>query len=101
MDLSSQIRLAVKSGEVLLGYRRVQRSLWEEKPKYLIVAERPFREEIYELKRIAQKHNIPVISFKGTSVELGSACGKPFPVSCLVIKNEGSADLSGFINGNE
>ena len=101
MDLSTQIRLTVKTGKVSIGFRRVQRELWEKKPQYLVVATKPFREEIKELERIGQTKGIPIIRFDGTSTELGSASGKPFPVSALVIYEEGSADLSGFVNGNE
>ena len=36
---------------------------------------------------------IPVIFYNGTSIDLGAACGKPFMVSALTIKELGDSDI--------
>jgi large subunit ribosomal protein L30e len=37
--------------------------------------------------------NVPLIQFEGNSMELGSVCGKPFPVSVLSVFEEGSSNI--------
>ena len=37
--------------------------------------------------------NISIMQFPGSSVELGTACGKPFPVSVMTIQDAGNSDI--------
>jgi large subunit ribosomal protein L30e len=37
--------------------------------------------------------DIPVYDYEGTSLELGSVCGKPFTVATLIIKDPGDSNI--------
>ena len=41
----------------------------------------------------AKMSSIPVVIYKGTSIDLGMICGKPFMVSALTIREPGDSDI--------
>jgi large subunit ribosomal protein L30e len=86
--LTGAVRLAVESGKVDFGSRSA-----DERAKLFVIAgnaQAPVKAKVAALSKAS---NIPVIEFEGTSVELGSVCGKPFPVSVLSIYEEGSSSI--------
>ncbi|MCI4318454.1 MAG: ribosomal L7Ae/L30e/S12e/Gadd45 family protein, partial [Thermoplasmata archaeon] len=60
------------------------------KAKLLIVSktcpERPLTDE-------RKYDKIPIYHYDGTAVELGAACGKPFPISALAVIDPGSSAI--------
>jgi large subunit ribosomal protein L30e len=88
--LTVAVRLAVESGKVEFGART---GLVASKAKLFIVAGNtpvPVKDKI---TGYAKTSNIPLLEFEGSSMELGSVCGKPFPVSVLSIYSEGSSNI--------
>lgn len=88
--LTGAVRLAVESGKVDFGSRTAMAGA---KAKAFVLAgnaQAAVREKILSAARAA---GIPVIEFDGTSMELGSVCGRPFPVSVLSVYDEGSSNL--------
>jgi large subunit ribosomal protein L30e len=88
--LSGAVRLAVESGKVDFGSRTAMAGA---KARAFVLAgnaQAPVREKVLSAAKAA---GIPVIEFEGTSVELGSVCGRPFPVSVLSVYEEGSSNL--------
>lgn len=88
--ISAAIRLAVESGKVDFGSHVGMKNVAANKAKLFIVAGNvpAVREEMKSLKS-----EVPVIEFEGSSVELGSICGKPFPVSLLSVYEVGSSNI--------
>ena len=80
------IKDALRSNKAILGYRESLKFLKLNKPKLVIVAENLPAERKKEIEHLCKVSKIKLRTFKGSSKELGIICGKPFPVSVLVIK---------------
>ena len=84
--LAAAIRLAVESGKVEFGSRNALAA--DKKVKAFVVCG-----NTPQIKADLMQKSLPLIEFEGTSVELGSICGKPFPVSVLSVYEEGSSNI--------
>lgn len=88
-QLTVAVRLAVESGKVEFGGRAASAA----KAKLFIIAGNAPDAIRREVEYHAKKSSIPVLPFEGSSMELGSACGRPFPVSVLSVYDEGSSNI--------
>ncbi len=91
--LTREIRLTVETGKVVFGFRRAVLNALFGKAKAFVVAANVPQEMKDEVVRYARLSSLPVIEFKGTSLELGSVCGKPFPVAVLSVFDPGTSKL--------
>jgi large subunit ribosomal protein L30e len=93
MDVDRGIRVAVDTGNVTLGSIKSIQGLKLGKGKLVIMAQNcpdDIREDVMHYSRLSE---IPVYDYEGTSVELGSVCGKPFVVATLTIKDPGDSNI--------
>ncbi len=93
MDVDRGIRVAVDTGNVTLGSVKSIQGLKLGKGKLVILAQNcpdDIREDVMHYSILSE---IPVYDYKGTSVELGSVCGKPFTVATLTIKDPGDSNI--------
>ena len=93
MDMDKAIRTAVDSGKVELGADKAKKLSLTGKAKMIIVAANCPEALEKDLRRYGELSSIPVVFYAGTSIELGTVCGKPFPVSALSVVEEGSSDV--------
>ena len=82
-DLSTNIRLAVDSGEVALGVNKVMDSIKGNSAKLVVAASTNKREILEDMRHVTKIANVKLVMFDGNSMELGAVCGKPFSVSGL------------------
>jgi len=87
------VRLAVESGKVKFGARTGIAASLLGKAKLFVLASNTPKETREKVERYAKISNIPFINFDGTSMELGSVCGRPFPISVLSVYDEGSSNI--------
>ena len=90
---SKAIVSTVKTGKIQFGAKSALSSARTKKAKLIIVAANCpplFGEGIEHYCRLSQ---IPVILYKGTSLDLGAVCGKPFEVSALTVKEPGDSNI--------
>jgi len=92
-ELVREIRLAVETGEVVFGERENKKLVLLKKLKAIILPTELPKEKQEDIEIYAEKANIPVIRYDGTSKELGVVCGKPFLVSMAGIINEGNSKI--------
>ncbi|MGI0131695.1 MAG: 50S ribosomal protein L30e [Thermoplasmata archaeon] len=90
MDIAHALKVALQTGQVRLGLTESLESAKERKAKMLIVARscpdvRLTGERKYD--------RIPIYHYEGTAVDLGAACGRPFPVSALAVLDPGSSAI--------
>ncbi len=88
--LTMAVRLAVESGKVDFGGRA---GISSTDPKLFIVANNAPGDIKAKIESRSKTSNVPLIQFEGSSMELGSVCGKPFPVSVLSVFEEGSSNI--------
>ena len=93
MDVAKAIRLCVDSGKVKMGAKTALKATLLGEPKLLVIAANAPADEAGDLKSAARHSKVPVMNYSGSSIELGVACGKPFPVSALAVISEGDSSL--------
>ncbi len=93
MDIDRGIRVAVDTGAVTLGSDKSVQTLKLGKGKLVIVAQNCPEEIREDIMYYSKLSDIPVYTYEGSSVELGSVCGKPFTVATLIIKDPGDSTL--------
>lgn len=92
-DLKDDISSVIKTGKVVIGSKRAIKTLLIGNPKLIILSSNcpdNVREEIIYYSRLSE---IPYSIIKDDSIELGSICGKPFPVSAIGIVGGGESDI--------
>ncbi|MEM3437658.1 MAG: 50S ribosomal protein L30e [Nitrososphaerales archaeon] len=94
-DLEKILRTVIKTGKYILGTKEVLKSI--KGSKIVIYSSFLSKDKVSEIVNTCKSLSIPFMEFKGTSVELGRVCGKPFPISAIAIKSPGEADLSPLI----
>lgn len=94
-DFEKILRTVVKTGKYIIGAKEVLKSI--KGSKMIIYSSSLSKDKVSEVVDICKSLSIPCMEFKGTSIELGKVCGKPFPISAIAIKSPGEADLSPLI----
>ena len=90
MDLAHALKVALQTGKVRLGLDETLQSAKDKKAKILIVAKSCPDHSLLEKNRFDR---IPIYHYDGSAVDLGAACGKPFPVSALAVLDPGSSAI--------
>jgi large subunit ribosomal protein L30e len=85
MEIEKIIKEAFENKKVIYGYRKAYRYLKNYEPKMVIIAKN-MREDLKNDIISAVKDKSLIKEFNGSSIELGILCGKPFPISVIVIK---------------
>ncbi|KAI3517794.1 hypothetical protein L1887_17014 [Cichorium endivia] len=92
-SINNRLALVMKSGKYTLGYKTVLESLRSSKGKLIIISNNcpPLRKS--EIEYYAMLAKVGVHHYNGNNVDLGTACGKYFRVSCLSIVDPGDSDI--------
>ncbi|SCG84839.1 50S ribosomal protein L30e [Methanobacterium congolense] len=93
MDVDRGIRVAVDTGSVTLGSDKSIQALKLGKGKLVIIADNCPRDIKEDVEHYSKLSEIPVYTYEGTSVELGSVCGRPYTVATLIIKDPGDSTI--------
>jgi large subunit ribosomal protein L30e len=86
MALNDDIQSAMKGGNAVIGKRESLKAIKSSSPKVVVIAENIPVSLEKEVRHSAEVSGVDVQVFHGSSSDLGTICGKPFPVSTLVIK---------------
>lgn len=92
-NINSRLKLVMKSGKVNLGYKETIKTLRSGKAKLVILSSNtpPLRKS--EVEYYAMLAKTGVHHYTGTNNDLGTACGKYFRVSCMVVLDAGDSDI--------
>ncbi|UCG45997.1 MAG: 50S ribosomal protein L30e [Candidatus Bathyarchaeota archaeon] len=93
MDVNKAIATTVRTGKVLYGASDAVKSAKTGKAKLCILAANCSPHIRMRIEYHCRLSGIPVIAYSGINIDLGAACGKPFPVSALTIKDSGDSDI--------
>jgi large subunit ribosomal protein L30e len=85
-DLTKIIQSAIKSNKIIIGYRESIKFIKTNSPKMIIIAKDAPEKIRKEIEDNAKIFEIEVKIFEGSCKDLGTICGKPFPVTTLAIK---------------
>ena len=93
MDLNHSIRIAVNTGKVSYGADSAQNALLNKQAKLVIIADNTPQQIKEDLSRYAELSEVPILEFPGSSLDLGSICGRPHFVAALTIYEMGDSDI--------
>jgi large subunit ribosomal protein L30e len=86
VSLEEEILNANKTGNIIVGYRQSRKFIKLDRAKVVVLASNVPEKIRKEIEHNAKIAGIKVEIFDKSSKELGVLCGKPYPVSVLVIK---------------
>lgn len=87
VDMNKALRNVLSTGKVLIGTKQTIDAVKNKKAKGVVVSSSCPQQTLNKIK------GIPIIRFPESSVELGSACGKPFPIMVMAILDAGESDI--------
>ncbi len=93
MDVAFQLKRAMETGDVKVGFRQVEKSLLNGRSKLIIMAENAparIRERVLHLAKIG---NVPVYVFRGGSLDLGEMIGRPHFVAVISVDDPGDSRI--------
>lgn len=93
VDISRALRTAAKTGSVELGLKETTEAVTGETAKAVVLSRNLPENARADLLAEAEDHQIPVVEFQGTNVELGPALGQPFAVSTAAILDPGESEI--------
>tara|TARA_B100001996_G_C18512098_1_gene535795 strand:+ start:134 stop:454 length:321 start_codon:yes stop_codon:yes gene_type:complete len=91
LDLSRQLKTAIKSGELTFGQNQAADACANGLAKMLIFAANCPQSYIESLR--ARHPDVPMYQSELVNRELGAACAKPFAISTICVHSEGSSEL--------
>jgi large subunit ribosomal protein L30e len=83
----------VKTGKVSFGANSAVQNAQTGKAKLIILAANCPKEVRDDVERYSKLSNLPVTTYKGSSLDLAAACGKPFSISALSIREPGDSEI--------
>lgn len=93
MQVESLVKNLARGGKVIIGYRRVSGLLRMGKLKAAVLARGSPGPIFSDTVRYAKLGGIPLIVYPGSSMDLGSALGKPFPVTVIGVLDLGNVPV--------
>jgi len=93
IDVDKAIATTVKTGKVQFGANKAVESAKLGRAKLIVLASNCPRNIVEDIMYFSRFSNVPVVIYKGTSIDLGAACGKPFMVSALTVREPGDSDI--------
>jgi large subunit ribosomal protein L30e len=90
MDLAHALKVALETGTVKIGLTETRDAVDAKKAKLLIVAKSCPDPKFTKERAIGK---VPIFHYDGSAVDLGQACGRPFPISALAILDPGSSAI--------
>jgi large subunit ribosomal protein L30e len=96
-EVEHELRLAFSTGKVQIGSKESIRSLQRNRAKIAIISNNCPKDIKENIKTLGSLGSITVLEHNRDSIELGELCGKPFPVSAIVINEPGDSKILDFI----
>lgn len=87
IDASRALKIAVETGTVWVGARRTRKAIRNGDARLVVVAAN------CPDASLRSQAKVRVHAFPGSSLELGSACGKPYPVSAVAVLDPGESNI--------
>jgi len=98
-DLKTEINDAMRTGKITIGAKSVSGALLNSNPKLILVSSNCPNNVEEEIVYYSKLSNVPYKMLPNDSLELGSMCGRPFPVSTLGVIDEGESGILDMIKG--
>lgn len=91
--MNSRLKLVMKSGKAILGYKASIKALRRQKAKLILISSNCPHLRKSEVEYMAMLAKTTVHHYSGDNTALGTACGKFFNCSVLAIMDGGDSDI--------
>lgn len=91
MDIAREIRKAMETGKIILGTDKSLKALKSGDAKLIIYSANCNKESKEDLDYYSKLGSVQTLEYKGTGVDLGMVCGKPFVVSMIAVLSPGES----------
>jgi len=92
-SLDQELRMALTTGKVYLGSKMALKELKRGRARIAIVSSNCPESVKMKISQYSKLLNIPLLTHSKNSIDLGTLCGKPFPVSVIVINETGNSKI--------
>lgn len=93
VNVEKAVSAAVKTGKVSLGANSAVQNAQTGKAKLIVLANNCPKSLRQDIEYYCNLSGVPVIVFRGSSLDLGGVCGKPFAISALSIREAGDSEI--------
>lgn len=93
IDIDKAIASAVKTGKVSFGANAALMNAKTGKAKMIILAANCPQQIKADVEYYAKISKVPVLTYKGVSMDLSNVCGKMFIVSAISVREPGDSDI--------
>ena len=93
IDVDKAIAAVVKTGKVSFGTNAAVQSAKTGKAKMFILASNCPKDIKEDIEHYSKLSRIPMITYKGASMDLAEVCKKPFIISALTIRETGDSEI--------
>lgn len=98
VDLDKAISVTVRTGKLNFGFKESIDALRTGKAKLLIVAENCPSDKKEKITKYAKMLKVPLLTYKGSSHDLGAVCGKKFSVTLAAVRDAGDSEILNLVN---
>jgi len=88
IDIARALKTAATTGDVRFGLEETRKALKKGEAKMVVLSVNCPDKGV-----VPSGSSTKVLVYTGNNVELGSACGKPFPISALAIVSPGESNI--------
>jgi len=94
-DVNRELKKVVDSGKILIGSKETMKALRRKEAKLIIYASNCPEEikKVFAERDEKGNGDITIYDYPAKSLELGLACGKPYPIASLCIIDPGDSDI--------
>ena len=93
IDINKAIASAVKTGKVSFGANSALLNAKTGKAKMIILASNCPKNMKDDIEYYGKLSKVPIMSYKGASMDLANICGKLFIISALSIREPGDSEI--------
>jgi len=95
INVKNQLGKIIATGKVLLGEKETAKALLTANPQLIVLSSLAKKQVKDRIQYYAKLAGVETVTANVNSLELGSLCGKPHPVSVLTVLDAGDIDLAG------
>jgi len=93
INIDKALASAVKTGKVSFGSNLALQNAKTGKAKMIVLSANCPKEIKEQIEYFGQLSKVPVIAYKGSSMDLAEVCNKLFIISALSIRETGDSDI--------
>jgi large subunit ribosomal protein L30e len=101
IDVDKAIATAVKTGKVSFGTNTALQNAKTGKAKMIVLAANCPKDIKEQVEYYGKISKVPVMTYRGTSMDLAAVCNKLFIISALSIRETGDSEILKLIESTE